>query len=102
CFANTLSIHAHINISGSGGNPTTATNHSEQEKRPCLRDARGFSFEIKLCHMENQLGWKKAIIKVLTTAKGPMHYTDIAEQIFEQKLRPEDSANPATTVASTI
>jgi hypothetical protein len=52
--------------------------------------------------METELGWKDSIIAVLSAAKAPMHYVEIAEQIFERGLRTEQTATPAATVAATI
>jgi hypothetical protein len=52
--------------------------------------------------MDSELGWKDAISEVLRNEKSPMHYTDIAEQIFERRLRTEPSATPANTVAAVI
>jgi len=52
--------------------------------------------------MEPELEWKEAITKVLETAKAPMHYTEIAEKIFELGLRKEPNATPAATVAAFI
>ena len=51
--------------------------------------------------METELGWKEAIIDVLSRAKTPMRYTDIAEEIISRRLRAE-TATPANTVAATI
>lgn len=44
------------------------------------------------------LGWREAVVKVLESNRGPMHYTDIAEAIVEQKLRVDFGATPATSV----
>jgi|CZKS01.1.fsa_nt_gi hypothetical protein len=52
--------------------------------------------------METELGWREAIIAVLNTAKAPMHYVEIAKQIFDQGLRREQNATPANTVAAFI
>jgi hypothetical protein len=52
--------------------------------------------------METELGWKDSIIAVLKTSNAPMHYVEIAEQIFERGLRTEQTATPAATVAGTI
>jgi len=53
--------------------------------------------------METDLGLKEAIIAVLSAAKAPMHYTDIAtELLFLRELRAEPTATPAATVAATI
>jgi hypothetical protein len=48
------------------------------------------------------LGWREAIVKVLTDAAGPLHYTDITDRIVEQQLRTEFGATPARTVNATI
>jgi hypothetical protein len=52
--------------------------------------------------MEPELGWREAIISVLTAANAPMHYAEIAEQIFERGLRTGQTATPAATVRSTL
>jgi hypothetical protein len=52
--------------------------------------------------MEPELGWKDSIIAVLNAANAPMHYVEIAEQIFARGLRTEQTATPAATVAATI
>jgi hypothetical protein len=52
--------------------------------------------------METELGWKDAIMAVLTANKAPMHYVEIAERIFERGLRTGQTATPAATVAATI
>jgi len=52
--------------------------------------------------MESELGWKDAIIAVLTAANAPMHYAEIAEQVFERGLRTKQTATPAATVAATV
>jgi hypothetical protein len=52
--------------------------------------------------VETELGWKEAIIAVLSAAKAPMHYADIATDIFARELRAEQTATPAATVAATI
>jgi len=52
--------------------------------------------------MEAELGWKEAIIEVLKAANAPMHYSDIAEEIFKRGLRTEPTATPPATVAATI
>jgi hypothetical protein len=49
-----------------------------------------------------ELEWKEGIIAVLNAANAPMHYVEIAEQIFERGLRMEQAATPAATVAATI
>jgi hypothetical protein len=46
----------------------------------------------------SELGWREAVIEVLKKAGGPMHYTDIADAIVEQKLRASFGATPATSV----
>lgn len=48
------------------------------------------------------LSWLDAIVQVLQGNAEPMHYTDIAEAIAEQKLRTGLGANPSTTVNSII
>jgi hypothetical protein len=52
--------------------------------------------------METELGWKDCIIAVLNAAGVPMHYVEIAEQIFERGQRKEQTAAPAATVRATI
>ena len=52
--------------------------------------------------MAKNLAWKEAILTVLKSANGPMHYADIAEEIAERKLRQDLTATPANTVAATI
>jgi hypothetical protein len=52
--------------------------------------------------MESELGWKEAIITVLRAANAPMHYAEIAEQVFERGLRTNQTATPAATVAATV
>jgi hypothetical protein len=47
------------------------------------------------------LGWKEAAIEVLKTT-GPLHYTAIADQIIERKLRQDYGATPANSVSSAI
>ena len=47
--------------------------------------------------------WLDAIRVVLQAATGPIHYTDIAQQIIDRGLRPEGiGATPATTVNGTL
>jgi hypothetical protein len=48
------------------------------------------------------LGWKEAIVEVLRSVDGPMHYTDIAEQIADRELRADLGATPANSVAAVI
>jgi hypothetical protein len=53
--------------------------------------------------METELGWKEAIVKVLSDAKKPMHYVDIGKQIFEDGLREQgETATPGASVAAII
>ena len=49
-----------------------------------------------------ELAWKDAIIKVLTEAKGAMHYTDIAQAIAAKGFKTKISATPAASIAATI
>ena len=49
-----------------------------------------------------ELGWKQAIVKVLTTTGEPMHYTDITEEIASAGLKTKFGATPAASVAATI
>jgi hypothetical protein len=46
--------------------------------------------------------WMKAIIQVLQQAAKPMHYTEIAQAILDQKLRKDFGATPAATVNANI
>jgi hypothetical protein len=52
--------------------------------------------------MPHDLTWKEAIYQVLGAARGPMHYTRIADEISERGLRSDLGATPPETVASTI
>lgn len=52
--------------------------------------------------MSQNLGWKEAIQEVLRKSDGPMHYTDIADQIVELELREDLGATPANSVAAVI
>jgi hypothetical protein len=52
--------------------------------------------------MPVNLGWREAIVEVLKRAGGPMHYTDIAEQISELSLREDLGPTPSNSVAATI
>ena len=49
-----------------------------------------------------ELSWKDAITKVLADAKGPMHYTDIAQTIAVKGLKTKVGATPAASIAATI
>jgi hypothetical protein len=53
-------------------------------------------------NMATELEWKDAIIAVLSAANAPMHYAEIAKQIFDQGLRKVQNATPANTVAAFI
>lgn len=48
------------------------------------------------------LPWEDAIQRVLTTAGGALHYTEIAERIVSEGLRQSVGATPAATVASIL
>lgn len=50
------------------------------------------------------MDWKGAIQAVLQGSSSPMHYTDIAQQIAEKRLRRDDElgATPASSVVATI
>jgi hypothetical protein len=50
--------------------------------------------------MTKQLTWRKAIEKVLSEARGAVHYTDLADKIIEAGLRTELGATPAATVSA--
>lgn len=46
--------------------------------------------------------WRKAILRVLSEAKEPLHYSEIAQRILDNGLRKQTGATPAATVAATI
>src|SRR5712692_7393850 len=48
------------------------------------------------------LGWRDAMVEVLKAAPGPLHYTDIAEEIRERELRSDLGSTPANSVNATI
>ena len=48
------------------------------------------------------LPWREAILRVLNSADEPMHYTEIAQAIIDQKLRREVGATPSNAVASAL
>lgn len=50
----------------------------------------------------SKLSWKEAIIRILTDAKGPLHYRTITEEIMTRKLVETKGATPADTVGSQI
>lgn len=50
----------------------------------------------------SNLPWRAAILQVLNTADEPMHYTEIAQAIIDQKLRRDVGATPSSTVASAL
>jgi hypothetical protein len=52
--------------------------------------------------MDTELGWKESILAVLSATQTPMHYSEIAEQVFERGLRSVQTATPAATVSATI
>lgn len=52
--------------------------------------------------MSQHLSWRDAIIRVLSDANGPMHYSDIADAIAERELRQELGATPANSVNGCI
>jgi hypothetical protein len=49
-----------------------------------------------------ELGWKEAIVRILSKSAEPMHYTDIAEAIATEGLKSKFGATPASSVAATI
>jgi len=51
---------------------------------------------------QTELGWKEAIMAELSASNAPMHYVEIAEHVFEHRLRTEQTATPAATVASAL
>lgn len=57
---------------------------------------------LNCCVMAADLGWKEAIVAILEQAAGPLHYSEIAKQIYDQKLRSEPTPTPNDTVASVI
>ncbi|MDY3678912.1 MAG: HTH domain-containing protein [Actinomyces urogenitalis] len=46
--------------------------------------------------------WRRAILQVLSEARKPLHYSDIAQRILDNGLRQQSGATPAATVAATI
>lgn len=46
--------------------------------------------------------WRRAITRVLSEAREPLHYSEIAQRILDNGLRQHGGATPAATVASTI
>jgi hypothetical protein len=50
----------------------------------------------------SELGWREAIIEVLKSSDGAMHYADIASAIAERKLRSHFGATPDSTVNANI
>lgn len=46
--------------------------------------------------------WRRAILKVLSEAREPLHYSEIAQRILDNGLRQQGGATPAATVAATI
>ncbi len=57
----------------------------------------------KIMNNDNQnLSWEDAVIEVLKSANGAMHYTDIADQIIERRLRKSFGATPSASVSTTI
>jgi len=49
-----------------------------------------------------ELGWKEAIVKILTKNNKPMHYADITQQIVAEQLKKKVGATPAATANATI
>jgi len=52
--------------------------------------------------MPAELTWRQAIDKVLEASPDPMHYSDIAQRIIEEKLRKNFGATPKDTVNAQI
>jgi hypothetical protein len=52
--------------------------------------------------LAQDLTWDDAILTVLRTAEGALHYTEIAERIAQKKLRKKIGATPAATVAAML
>lgn len=57
---------------------------------------------MKTKESQKQMSWEDAIRTVLTQAKAPMSYVDIANKIIDQKLRSTFGRSPAITVVSII
>jgi len=51
--------------------------------------------------MDN-MPWPQAILKVLSEAKGPLHYSEIAQLVLDEDLRQQTGATPAATVAAQL
>jgi hypothetical protein len=52
--------------------------------------------------MPQNLSWREAIVDVLRSNGGPMHYTDIASQIVERALREDMGATPDASVRAAL
>ena len=52
--------------------------------------------------MPKEMTWKNAICKVLESASGALHYTEITDQIIEKGYRKNIGATPTATVGSQI
>lgn len=52
--------------------------------------------------MAAELTWRQAIDKVLEASPDPMHYSDIAQRIIEEKLRKNLGATPKAVVGTLI
>ena len=53
--------------------------------------------------MDANMGWREAIVKVLKTSDGPMHYSAIAQAIIDRGYKNENvGATPAATVAANL
>jgi hypothetical protein len=48
------------------------------------------------------MSWRDAIVKVLNEAEGPLHYSEISEQILSHGYYKTDGATPAATVNAQI
>ena len=46
--------------------------------------------------------WRDAVLKVLREANAPLHYTDVAQRVVEQKLLNTKAANPNATANKTL
>ena len=46
--------------------------------------------------------WRDAIVRVLSEADSPLHYTEVSEQIFARGYYQTDGATPAATVNAQI
>lgn len=52
--------------------------------------------------MSENMPWRDAVIDVLTQSEKPLHYSEIAQVIIDNKYRVDVGATPAVSVASTL